>query len=69
MQLIDVLTGQEYDCRLITVERNKAEKSLGEGWFQFVRDNHLQEGDKLLFDLGVPPTMLFVEVVRRNNLA
>jgi len=31
--------------------------------------NHLQEGDKLLFDLGVPPTVLFVEVVRRNNIA
>jgi len=43
MRLLDVLTGQEYNFRLITIERN--------------------------FDLGVPPTMLFVEVVRRNNLA
>jgi hypothetical protein len=69
MQLLDVLTGHEYDCRLITAERNKAEKSLGGGWFQFVRDNHLQEGDMLLFDLGVPPTVLFVELVRRNDIA
>jgi hypothetical protein len=31
--------------------------------------NRPQEGDKLLFDLSVPPTVLFVEVVRRNNFA
>jgi hypothetical protein len=43
MWLLNVLTGQEYDCRPITAERNKAKKSLGGGWFQFVRDNHLQE--------------------------
>jgi len=33
MSLLDVLTGQEYDFRLITAECNKTEKSLGEGWF------------------------------------
>jgi len=69
MWLLDVLTGQEYDCRLITAERNRAGKSLGGGCFQYFRDNHLQEDDKMLFDLGVPPTVLFVEVVCRNNLA
>jgi hypothetical protein len=34
MWLLDVLTDQEYDCRLIiTAKRNKAEKSLGGVWF------------------------------------
>lgn len=69
MMLVDVLIGEEYKCRLITAERYQHEKSLGGGWFQFVRDNRLQEGDKLLFDLGVPPTVLFVELVRMHNLA
>lgn len=69
MMLVDVLTDEEYKCRLITAERYQHEKSLGGGWFQFVRDNRLQQGDKLLFYLGVPPTVLLVELVRRPNLA
>jgi hypothetical protein len=69
MILVDLEVEKEYRCRLNTAERNKGEKSLGRGWFKFVKDRRLQEGDKLIFELDRPPTALFVDVVHRQNLA
>jgi hypothetical protein len=69
MVLLDVSTGYVYNCRLITAKRNKAKKSLGGDWYDFVRDNKLQEGDRLVFDLDDPSTVLSVQIVPANDLA
>jgi len=69
MKLVDLNTDREYKCRLNTAERNKAEKALGRGYSKFVKDRRLREGDKLFFRLDCPPTVLFVHVVRRENVA
>jgi hypothetical protein len=69
MKLVDLNTDREYMCRLNTAERNKAEKALGRGFFKFVKDRRLREGDKLYFELDRPPNVLFVHVVRRDNVA
>jgi len=69
MILLNVTNGFEYNCRLYTARRNNAEKSLGGEWYDFLKDNELQEGDTLRFDLPHPPTVLFVDIERANNLA
>ena len=69
MILLNVTNGFEYNWWLYTARRNKAEKSLGGEWYDFLKDNELQEGDTLQFDLPHPPTVLFVDIERNNKLA
>jgi len=61
--LVDVQNDHIYKCKLITAGRNPDEKSLGGGWYKFVKDRHLEEGDLLRCELDRPPKVMFVEVV------
>jgi len=59
MILLNVTNSFEYNCRLYTARRNNAEKSLGGEWYDFLKDNELQKGDTLRFDLPYAPKEVF----------
>jgi hypothetical protein len=64
-------SGAIYECTLKNSNRriySQNERYLTEGWYEFVRDNKLRVGDKLLFCLNKPTDKLFVRIVRRSAL-
>lgn len=63
--------GAVYECNIITSNRgvfSQNERFLSHGWYDFVRENNLREGDQLLFCLDKPTDNLFVRIIRRAAL-
>jgi hypothetical protein len=58
--LIDDDIGKRYKCEVIKNEENWDDKSVGTGWFDYIREKNLKVGDRLVITVESPPKNMFV---------
>jgi hypothetical protein len=56
-------------CKVVTSTRynHGEEKHLTTGWYNFITENNINVGDKLLFTFNQSQTMMRVKIVRASN--
>jgi hypothetical protein len=57
-------TGRLWHCTIKTADRNRNEKMLTAGWYEFKDLKRLRVGDKVMCELQDPPTHMNVKAVR-----
>ncbi|WJX87244.1 hypothetical protein P8452_69455 [Trifolium repens] len=67
--LVDELTDKLYDCQIMGGNKTDSNaRYIGMGFYQFVRESELKEGDKLSCTVTVPPDFLEVIITRLEDL-
>lgn len=61
--------GKQWDVSCRFRDHSTSAMKLGQGWYIFVRDNNLEEGDVCVFELikGTPVILLEVSIFRVIN--
>jgi hypothetical protein len=56
-------------CKVVTYKRydHTEEKHLTTGWYNFVRENRINKGDKLKFQVNTTSTVIRVKIIRGST--
>jgi len=61
--LFDENTGKSYDCDVHVASKNMHQKYIGGGWYDFVIEKGLKDGDVIMFTVNNPPNRMYATVV------
>ncbi|MCH88225.1 transcriptional factor B3 [Trifolium medium] len=58
--LIDEQNSKSYECEIETVNGGSNKKYVAKGWFKYLEEVGLNDGEKVLFNVDNPPKNMYV---------